>query len=205
MSDNLQIGGFTPLTTIDFPGELAAVVFCQGCPWRCRYCHNSHLIPAGKNGSVKWGDILQFLQRRCGLLDAIVFSGGEPTLQKNLQQSLQQVRALGFKTGLHTAGIYPEQLAVLLPDLDWVGMDIKTTTADYPRITGVRDSGEQAWKSAQLLLETGINCEFRVTMHPALLNEQQFDKLAKQALQIGIENLVVQKCVTTNCLDERLR
>ena len=201
MPHSLQIGGFTPLTTIDFPGELAAVVFCQGCPWRCRYCHNSHLIPVCGVKSLAWEEILQFLERRRGLLDAVVFSGGEPTLQKGLQQSLQQVRALGFKTGLHTAGPWPERLAALLPYLDWVGMDLKATVRDYPRVTGVPRSGERAWQSAQRLLDAGMACEFRVTVHPMLLNEQQLDDLKQQALLAGIENLQVQPCITNGCLN----
>src|SRR3989338_5172092 len=81
------IGGMTSLTTIDFPGRLAAVVFCQGCPWRCRYCHNPHLQSfesAGPQIQKNWNDFLKFLEARVGLLDGIVFSGGEPTFQKNL-------------------------------------------------------------------------------------------------------------------------
>ncbi len=204
MPDSLQIGGFTPLTTIDFPGELAAVVFCQGCPWRCRYCHNGHLIPVRGVKSLSWEEILRFLKRRRGLLDAVVFSGGEPTLQKALRHSLQQVQALGFKTGLHTAGPWPDRLAAVLPHLDWVGMDIKTTAADYPRITGVPGSGERAWQSVRLLLEFGIACEFRVTVHPALFNDRQLHELKKQAFLAGVSDLVVQRCIEEHSLDKRL-
>ena len=205
MPDSLQIGGFTPLTTIDFPGELAAVVFCQGCPWRCRYCHNGHLIPARGVKSLAWEEILRFLERRRGLLDAVVFSGGEPTLQKALRRSLEQVKALGFKTGLHTAGPWPERLAAVLPHLDWVGMDIKTTAADYPRITGVPGSGERAWQSARLLRESGVACEFRVTVHPELIDEKQLHELKKEASQAKIEQVMVQHCIVEHCLDKRLR
>ena len=80
----LRIGGFTPFTTTDYPGQLAAVVFCQGCPWRCAYCHNPHLLPVEGPESHAWPDLLRFLASRRGLLDAVVFSGGEPTLQGGL-------------------------------------------------------------------------------------------------------------------------
>lgn len=103
----LEIGGLTPLTTIDFPGRLAAVVFCQGCPWRCGYCQNAHLIPPSAEKRVPWADVLAFLERRRGLLEGVVFSGGEPTLQAGLPEALRQVRDLGFATGLHTAGPSP--------------------------------------------------------------------------------------------------
>ena len=182
------------------------MVFCQGCPWRCRYCHNGHLIPVRGAEALAWEEILAFLGRRRGLLDAVVFSGGEPTLQaRSLLTALQQVRSLGFKTGLHTAGPWPERLALLLPHLDWVGMDIKTTVSDYPRITGVPASGGRAWRSARLLRESGIACEFRVTIHPRLMDKDRLRRLREQLSRIGVEHVTVQRCVTEHCLDETLR
>ncbi len=205
MPDDLRIGGFTRLTTIDYPGELAAVVFCQGCPWRCRYCQNGHLLPVRGAKSLSWEEILGFLRRRRGLLDAVVFSGGEPTLQRGLSAALRQVRMLGFKTGLHTAGPWPERLVPLLPHLDWVGMDIKTTPADYPRITGVPGSGERAWRSARLLRESGVACQFRVTVHPRLTSESLLQELEEQLRGIGVDGVTRQECVREHCLDENLR
>ncbi len=125
----MRIGGITPLTTIDFPGRLAAVVYCQGCPWRCSYCHNPELLDATAPAAVPWPQVLAFLQSRRGLLDGVVFSGGEPTLQAALPAALAEVRAMGFATGLHTGGMYPERLAAVLPLLDWVGLDVKGPAA----------------------------------------------------------------------------
>ncbi|MEW8584302.1 MAG: anaerobic ribonucleoside-triphosphate reductase activating protein, partial [Candidatus Thiodiazotropha sp.] len=132
----LQVGGFIQMTTIDYPDHLAAVVFCQGCPLRCHYCHNPELLA--------WSEILDFLAARRGLLDAVVFSGGEPTLQRSLMQAVIEVKALGYLIGLHTAGIYPGRLQQLLPLVDWVGLDIKALAQDYPRLTGVPHGGESA-------------------------------------------------------------
>ena len=126
----LLIGGLLPFTTIDYPGCLAAVLFCQGCPWRCRYCHNRHLLPQKGGSALPWQDVLALLERRQGLLDALVFSGGEATLQAALPEAMRRVRAMGFKVGLHTAGPYPERLRECLPLLDWVGMDLKAPFAD---------------------------------------------------------------------------
>ena len=84
----LRLGGLTPLTTIDFPGRLAAVLYCQGCPWRCTYCHNTELLDAATPPALPWPDALAFLHRRRGLLDGVVFSGGEPTLQAALVDAL---------------------------------------------------------------------------------------------------------------------
>lgn len=164
----LRVGGLVPFTTIDYPGELAAVVFCQGCPWRCRYCHNTELLPPRSGSAIPWGEVVQFLEGRRGLLDAVVFSGGEPTLQPALEAAVAEVKKLGFKAGLHSASIYPERLGRLLPRLDWVGLDVKALPADYPAITGVADSGEPAWKSARLLIDSGVAHEMRITVHPAM-------------------------------------
>ena len=130
---SLQVGGLTPFTSIDYPGQLAAVVFVQGCPWRCGYCHNPHLQPRGQPAGPRWGEVLAFLRQRAGLLDAVVFSGGEPTLDPALPQAIAEVRALGFKVGLHSAGIYPQRLQAVLPLVDWVGLDIKAPLADDGR------------------------------------------------------------------------
>ena len=165
----LQVGGLTPMTTIDFPGELAAVVFCQGCPWRCRYCHNPELLPRRAAAQIPWNEVLNFLRQRRGLLDAVVFSGGEPTLQRALPDAIEQVKALGFKVGLHSAGAYPERLAALLPRLDWVGLDIKAPAAAYAAVTGARGSGARAWESAARLIDSGVPHEIRTTVRDDLV------------------------------------
>ena len=200
----LQVGGITPLTTIDFPGELAAVVFCQGCPWRCRYCHNSHLIPRSLRGAVPWQDVTDLLERRRGLLDAVVFSGGEPTVQRELPAAVGQARAEGFKIGLHTAGCYPERLDELLPSVDWVGLDIKALPEDYAALTGVRGSGEQAFDSLGYLLESGVAHEVRVTVHDAVLPDDKLAKLLDLLADHGVGDVVLQRCRTEHMLDPGL-
>ena len=140
-ADKLRIGGFVPFTATDYPDHLAAVVFCQGCPWRCVYCHNPHLLPARGEAQHPWVSIAAFLETRRGLLDAVVFSGGEPTFQDALPAAMRSVRDMGFKVGLHTAGIYPRKLAAVLPLVDWIGIDVKAPFESYERVTGVSKSG----------------------------------------------------------------
>jgi len=173
----LSIGGLTPFTTIDYPGKLSAVVFCQGCPWRCSYCHNQHLLDAGQSGTVTWQEIIRFLEQRRGLLDAVVFSGGEPTMQPTLPEALQAIRRMGFLTGLHTGGAYPEQLAACLPHIDWVGMDLKAPFELYDQITGVAGSGTLAEQSAELLRPSGVSHQFRTTVDPFLLADNRIEKM----------------------------
>ena len=201
----LSIGGFIPFSTLDFPGHLAAVIFCQGCPWRCGYCHNPHLSDFQVKPLLSWHKVESFLQRRQGLLDAVVFSGGEPTSQKGLLEAIQCARNLGFKVALHTAGVNSKILAKLLPYLDWVGFDIKAPFARYAMITGVRDSGEHPKKSAKLILESGIAHEFRTTVHPKLLNEKVLLELATTLADLGVQRYVLQDCRTADCLDTSLQ
>lgn len=193
----LRIGGFTPFTATDYPGYLAAVVFCQGCPWRCSYCHNPHLLPANGPETHDWADILTILETRRGLLDAVVFSGGEPTLQQGLPTAIETVRAMGFKVGLHSAGMYPERLASLLPLIDWIGLDVKALTQAYPRITGVPGSGEKAWESVRLVVNSGVAHQMRCTWSPVLFAEADLECIRHTLRILGAPELDVQECRPT--------
>jgi len=210
-AEELQIGGFVPLTTVDFPGELAAVVFCQGCPWRCGYCQNAHLLPRTCPDPLPWAQVRAFLERRIGLLDAVVFSGGEPTLQRALPDAISEVKKMGFKVGLHTAGVYPERLGVVVGEglVDWVGLDIKGPVGRYEAITGVAGSGERAWESLEMLLRERdrgrVRFEVRVTVHPELLSVEQVGEMARGLRELGVEEMVLQECVAGHCLDQGLR
>jgi len=194
---SLRVGGFVPFSTTDYPGQLAAVVFCQGCPWRCAYCHNPHLLPVDGAEGPAWPDILALLEKRRGLLDAVVFSGGEPTLQRGLADAMRQARAMGFRIGLHTAGIYPRRLARVLPLLDWIGLDVKAPRAAYARITGVPGSGDKPWDSLRLVLRSGVAYELRCTWPPRLLSDTELTQLADELLAMHAEPLVVQACRAT--------
>jgi pyruvate formate lyase activating enzyme len=154
----LRVGGLTRCSASDYPGKLAAVVFCQGCAWRCGYCHNPELQPARGRTEIPWRDVISFLERRRGLLDAVVFSGGEPTLQRGLAAAMQEVKALGFLVGLHTAGVVPRRLAEVLPLADWVAMDAKARFDEHERVTRVRGSGARARRSAELIRSSGVAC-----------------------------------------------
>ncbi len=195
----LRIGGFVRLSSCDWPGELAATVFCQGCPWCCRYCHNPHLLPADQPGKIPWPSVLDFMRRRVGLLDGLVFSGGEPTLQQGLAAAMREVRGLGFGVGLHTAGPYPERLAALLPLIDWVGFDAKAPFDDYSRITSVPGSGERARESLLRVLASGVAYEVRTTVHPALLDATMLYKLADTLTELGVRHYTLQAFRSAGC------
>jgi pyruvate formate lyase activating enzyme len=199
-----KVGGVTPFTATDFPGKLAAVVFMQGCPWRCGYCHNPHLQPRRGDGAVPWPQVMDLLRRRAGLIDAVVFSGGEPTLDPMLGDAISEVRGLGFEVGLHTAGAYPKRLAALLPLLDWVGIDVKAPFDRYASVTGIANSGRHARASAEAVLASGVAHEFRTTLHPALLEENEIFELAKMLAKMGAKNYALQIFRTIGCVNDGL-
>ncbi len=200
---SLAVGGLTPLTSTDYPGCLAAVVFCQGCPWRCAYCHNSHLLPRQAESAMGWEEAAAFLERRRGLLDAVVFSGGEPTLQAGLGEAMAAVKGMGFRVGLHTAGMYPERLEKLLPWLDWVGFDVKAPFADYRRINSC-GGGEAAREGIRLLLAAGVETEFRTTCHSSLLEEGDLLRLAGELAELGVARWVLQAFRPQGCAEKGL-
>lgn len=182
----LSIGGITAFTTVDFPDHLAAVVFCQGCPWRCRYCHNRHLQPRRSAGATRWTweRFEAFLDDRRGLLEAVVFSGGEPTAQPALALSMQAVRDRGFLVGLHTAGIYPDRLRTVLPLTDWVGLDIKAPFDErYDRVTGRPRSADPVERSLSIVQTSGVAYQLRTTIHPDLLGPADCGRIESEMRQ----------------------
>jgi pyruvate formate lyase activating enzyme len=189
----LRIGGLTGLSSTDYPGLLSAVVFCQGCPWRCSYCHNPHLLAPRAAQPLAWRAVERFLERRRGLLDAVVFSGGEPTLQSGIADAMQAAKRMGFRIGLHTAGMYPRRLQALLPLTDWIGMDIKAPFAEYAATTGKPNSAGPVMKSMQLIMASGVSHEFRTTVHAALLPAQALLELAQLLAKLGVRNYVLQE------------
>lgn len=200
----LRIGGMVPLTTLDYPDHLACVLFCQGCAWRCRYCHNPELIPPRGREELDWESIVSFLHRRTGLLQAVVFSGGEPTLQRGLPHSMEQVRELGYLVGMHSAGIKPPLFAQALKWADWVGFDIKALPEDHQNITGTGGSAQANWDSLDLLLKSGIRYEVRTTVHWYLFNPEMLLRLARRLRSVGVEHFVVQWARSENLLDPTL-
>ncbi len=190
----LAVGGFVPFTTVDYPGRLGAVVFCQGCPWRCGYCHNAHLQPFTA-GNFPWNDILEQLAERRGFLDAVVFSGGEPTAQAALPDAMAGVKELGFLVGLHTAGMHPGRLAAVLPMVDWVGFDVKAPLdRRYDALTQRGGSWPAVKESLFLLISSGVDYQVRTTLDPAHLDEPACAELQRQLRALGAKPTLWQTC-----------
>ncbi len=200
--DALRIAGLTPFSTVDWPGMLTATLFLQGCPWDCFYCHNPELIDPRAPGKVSWAEVLALLESRVGLLDGVVFSGGEPTMQRALVPAMDAARALGFKVGLHSAGAFPSLLARALPHADWIGLDIKSSRRDYTLVTGRANSGEQAYRALDLVLanqvlradsDRPLACEVRTTAHPGATDDGKLARLGRRLAEAGVDTWAVQR------------
>jgi pyruvate formate lyase activating enzyme len=201
----LTLGGITPFTTIDFPGRMAAVLYTQGCAWRCRYCHNSHLWPFQSDNTVPFKNVIQFLENRRGLLDGVVFCGGEPTAHEKLPEAMRFIKEMGFQVALHTTGMYPERLRKALSVCDWVGMDVKASFHSYEKITQKTQSGIEPRKSVDVILRSGVEYEFRTTVHPALLSEEDILEIGRALSAMGVSNFVLQAFQPKGCPDETLK
>lgn len=196
MAESLVVGGFVPFSTVDYPDHLAAVVFCQGCPWRCLYCHNRHLLSGNIAGTVDWGATINWLSTRKNRLEAVVLSGGEPLLQSYLPQAVKEIKALGFKVALHTAGGYLARFEEILPCLDWVGFDVKGPFTHYQNVTGVAN-GALARRSLIRLIKSGVAHEIRCTVDERVLKIEDAHSLASDLAALGVSSLVLQQMRNT--------
>ncbi len=190
----LLIGGVETFSTVDFPGKLAAVVFMQGCPWRCPFCYNAVIQKIGQPTNFLWPKFLEFLQTRRGRLDAVVFSGGEPLVQDGLAEAMREVRALGFEIGLHTGGYRPEHLEKILPLVDWVGLDIKAPfeVERYKSVTQTNHL-EKVLQSLDSLLKSGKDFECRTTCDPRLLSIDDIYAMAAALKARGVRKYFLQQ------------
>lgn len=176
----MRLGGLQRFTLIDYPGKIAAIVFCQGCNLRCGYCHNPELVVPERRGPlIPEETVFEFLERRRGYLQGVVVTGGEPTLQKDLADFLKKVKQLGFAIKLDTNGTLPAALEHLLQErlLDYIAMDVKTSLEKYPQMTGVPCAVETLRQSIDLIRHSGIEFEFRTTVVKPFCTTEDLEKI----------------------------
>lgn len=205
-AEDLPIGGITPFTALDYPGHPACVLYTQGCPWRCRYCYNWHFRPFIKVlRLISWENVRKFLWERKGSLEAVVFSGGEPTAHPSLLAAVKEVKGMGFLVGLETAGIFPYSLREVISSCNFVAMDVKAPFKDYEKITQMEGSGFESKESISVVLNSGVDYEFRTTFHPDLLTEEEVLVIAETLVQMGAKRYVLQAFQAEGCPDEKLK
>lgn len=184
----MNIGGFAPCSLCDFPGKIAAVVFFQGCNFRCPYCHNPELLAmqAPPDDAFSPDAILARLHRRKEVLDGVVLCGGEPTLQADLPAFVEEIRRMSMAVKLDTNGSRPSMIETLVTGglLDYVAMDMKAPWERYHALAGETVSVDCLKTSINLLAESGIKHEFRTTFVPDLLSREDLEDI-RALLPIG--------------------
>ncbi|MBR2137148.1 MAG: anaerobic ribonucleoside-triphosphate reductase activating protein [Alphaproteobacteria bacterium] len=191
----IEIGDIEKFSIVDFPSKIAVVVFMQGCPWRCPFCYNQSLQDPQQKGNATWENLTNLLSHRKGVVDAVVFSGGEPLMQKNLPAAIDEVRALGFEAALHTGGFSPHALEEIVHKLVWVGFDIKAPLTEelYKIATGGMAQVEKVRQSLQILLDSGIHFECRTTCDPRILRIEDIYTIADELSALGVKEYYIQK------------
>lgn len=200
---SLNIGAVLKFSTLDYPGKLSAVIFCQGCPNNCVYCHNPDYIPIKTTSSIKFGEIVDFLRTRQDLLDAVVFSGGDPLIQSDLYNAMFQVKSLGFLVGLHTSGVNPKRLSEIIDITDWIGFDIKTTFEKYETITQNQISAKLAQESLDIILNSNVAYEIRTTVDSRYITFDDLKSIAVLLSKLGIQKWVLQECILRSKIGEQ--
>lgn len=191
----VQIGGLVSFTTIDYPGKLAAVLFLVGCPLRCAYCSNPHLLTP-HDGEYDPERVFEWLQSRVGKLEAVVFSGGEALMQGDATiKYMRRIRNLGFKIGLHTNGFYPETLRRASDTVDWIGLDFKATREKYPDLTGQHIAYDNMIKSLDIWRNTGKDFEVRITCDPRFITKLDLIEIAETLHERSVSNIAIQKYI----------
>lgn len=170
------ISSINPFTLLDYPHKAACILWYAGCNMRCLYCYNPEIV-LGK-GTISFDSVLEFLNKRKGLLDAVVFSGGECMIHKNIAENIRQVKALGFKVKVDTNGSKPALLNQLIKDkaIDYVALDFKAPPKKFEKITKSK-LYESFEKTLDVLLKRELPFEVRTTYHSDLLDESDLQKM----------------------------
>ncbi|MHB8139093.1 MAG: anaerobic ribonucleoside-triphosphate reductase activating protein [Smithellaceae bacterium] len=190
----MNIGGLQKVSLIDYPGKISAIIFTQGCNFRCPYCHNPELVdPKLYNPCLIQKDILTFLKNRTGKLDAVTITGGEPTLQEDLIPFIQKIRKIGFAVKLDSNGSRPDVLARLIKEklLDFIALDIKAPGEEYKRVVNIPIDSAVIAECIQLVLKAKIPHEFRTTVVKSMLIPKDILAIAKEIA--GAKRYVLQR------------
>ncbi len=196
----MHIGGWQKTSLLDFPKKISTVIFTIGCPYRCRFCYNPELVVHPLAKPIKDKEIFDHLQKRKGLIEAVVITGGEPLQQKDLLDFIKKIKKLGYLIKLDTNGFYYHKLKEIINAkvLDYIAMDIKAPLEKYDEITQVKNSSDEIPRSIDLIMNSGIQYEFRSTIIDGFHKKDEIMKMA-QLIQ-GAEKYYLQRFNNTKAL-----
>jgi pyruvate formate lyase activating enzyme len=197
----MKIGGLQKISLIDYPGRISAIVFTQGCNFRCPYCHNPELVDPAQYGPIlPEEEVFSFLERRRGKLEAVTVTGGEPTLQKDLERFLRHIKKMGYLVKVDTNGSNPTMLERLIRGrwVDYLALDVKGPLHKYGQIAKAKVETTKIRRSVELLTSSEIEHEFRTTVVRSQLDKEELIATAK-LLKRGL--YVLQPYLPVKCLD----
>ncbi len=193
----MKLSAIQKFTVLDYPDKVACIAFTPGCNMRCGFCHNPEFVLPEKiqelQGSfIEEETFFNFLEKRRGLLDGVVVSGGEPTIWRDLPEFLAGIKKRGFLVKFDTNGNHPEILRILIEKnlVDYVAMDVKTSLAEYPKLVGGNVKSDHIKESIELLKASNIPHEFRTTLIKEIHTESVLQDMT--GLLTGVERYYLQ-------------
>jgi pyruvate formate lyase activating enzyme len=196
----MKFSGIQKTSVIDFPNRIASVLFTPGCNLRCPYCHNWRIVLEPKPPFLNDEVTLKILEERKRFVDAVVVTGGEPTIHKELPKFLKRLKEGGFTVKLDTNGLNHSALEECLPFVDYVALDVKTSLGKYGRLGG-GDTAELV-HTINILKNRKVECEFRTTVVPGFVSEEDLVEIG--GLIKGAKSFVLQQFVPDDTLDRAL-
>jgi len=194
----MKFSGIQKTSLIDFPHRIASVLFTPGCNLRCPFCHNWRIVVDPKPPFLQEEAALKILESRKKFVDAVVVTGGEPTMHKEMPRFLKKLKAKGFSVKLDTNGFYPKVLEECLPHVDYVALDVKTSLEKYPRL-GAKDVSPLL-QTIETLKTGKVEYEFRTTVVPGFVDAEDLPKIAELAK--GAKTFAFQQFIPEDTLDK---
>jgi pyruvate formate lyase activating enzyme len=196
----VKFSGLLKTSLIDYPNKVASVLYVPGCNLRCPFCHNWRIVLNPKPPFLKDHNAIKILEDRKKYVDAVVVTGGEPTLYQDLPAFLLKLKDKGFKIKLDTNGLFPKTLQKCMLYVDYIAMDIKTSIEKYVQLGSAIDTNKLI-TSIEIIRQSKVEYEFRTTLVPRLVT---FDDLTQICQLIsGAEKLVLQQFIPADILDKK--
>ena len=198
----MNIAGLQKLSLIDYAPYTSCVIFLPGCNFRCSFCHNPELVLKTASSQFSSDEVLHFLKQRKKWLDAVCVTGGEPCIYPDLPDLIRSIKSLNFKIKLDSNGTNPLMIEQLLKEhlIDYIAMDIKTAPEKYPFVVNRTVDIEKIKKSVSLIMNSGIDYEFRTTVVPGLIATDDFEAIGKWLA--GAKRFFIQQFRSKVCLDK---
>jgi len=176
----MKIGGFQKTSLLDYPDRISAIIWTTGCNFRCPFCYNKQIV-LGEVEAIPEEEILSFLEKRRGLLEGLVITGGEPLMQEDIMTFAEKVKKLGYPIKIDTNGMYPEKLKELIDKklVDYIAMDVKAPKNKYNQLVGTKADISTIEKSIEIIKNDVPDYEFRTTFVPGLLKKEDIIEIAK--------------------------